>query len=85
MKTTIDGFGRAGSERETAARREWTASSISKVLLGAALLTLVYLLASSLPAQSEVHIGHLVRGFLFFWVLGGIFTVTLLALSDRRA
>ena len=49
-------------------------------------MTAVYFLASYLPAPAEqAEAGsQLLGGFALFWVLGGLFTITLLALSDRR-
>jgi Cu/Ag efflux pump CusA len=84
MKTTIDGFEAVHVSREAPARREWTAGSIVKIVVAITLLTLVYLLASWIPVEKAADAGHLIRGFLLFWVLGGMFTVAVLVLSDLR-
>ena len=66
-------------------RREWTAGSVLRLVLGAALLSLVYFLATWIPVDAEGVTVSMISGFLFFWVLGGLFTVAVLALSDRRS
>ena len=85
MKTTIDGFDDAAIDPPTPARREWTAGSIGKIALGVALLSLVYLVSSWLPVENPANGGELARNFLAFWLCGGIFTVLLLAITDRRS
>ena len=56
-----------------------------RLLVAAALLFTVYLLASLLPVDTAGMDFSVIGGFLVFWVLGGVFTITLLALSDRRS
>jgi hypothetical protein len=53
-------------------------------MLAAAVLSLVYYLAGLVPV-SETGVGEsILPGFALFWLLGGLLTITLLALSDRR-
>ncbi len=85
MKTTIDGFDGPVVEPSSPARREWTAGSIAKLVLGGVLLSLVYLLAGWIPADSSAETSHILQSFGVFWVCGGIFTVVLLVVSDRWA
>ena len=85
MKTAMEAVQRSGDERVDQPRREWTLRSIFKLVLACGLLSLVYFLASWIPVERDAATGNLVSGFLMFWVLGGVFTVALLALTDRRA
>jgi hypothetical protein len=86
MKSAINLYNQAGShEAPQSNHQEWTIRSFLRVVLAVALLTGVYFLASWIPVdQGEA--GHsLFTGFIFFWIMGGIFTITLLALSDRNS
>ncbi len=64
--------------------REWTPARVLRIALAAVLLVGVYLAAGLLPTESGSFNPGAVGSFVMFWVLGGVFTITLLAASDRR-
>ena len=85
MKTAVDLY-QASEQDSPPARREWTGRSVFRLVLAAVVMSAVYFLASLLPAPAEqAEAGsHMLSNFALFWVLGGIVTITMLALSDRR-
>ncbi len=85
MKTTVDGFDEPVVERPSPTRRNWSVGSAGKVLAGAVVLSLVYFLASWIPADSPADGGLSVLHFAAFWIGGGLFTVLVLAISDLRS
>jgi hypothetical protein len=55
-----------------------------RLALAVAVLSLVYCLSGLVPV-SETEAGNsFLPGLALFWFLGGLVTITLLALSDRR-
>ncbi len=85
MKTAVDLFQAASADQPEQQRKEWTGRSVIRLCIAVLVMTVVYFLASSLPAPVEQAEGSFfLSGFALFWVLGGLFTITLLALSDRR-
>lgn len=84
MKIAIDLSQQSGGDQANEPRREWSGRIIVRLVLAALLLSFVYLLASWIPVERSDATGNMISSFLFFWVLGGIFTITVLALSDRQ-
>ena len=67
-----------------AAASEWSWRTIVKIALATAVLVAVYLVTSWLPTEPEAFSSTVFSGLALFWVMGGVFTITLLALSDKR-
>lgn len=63
---------------------EWTPSRLLSILLALALLLVVFIAAGELPPDGEGISVSAIGGFLLFWGLGGLITITLLAASDRK-
>ena len=72
------------NEFESTRSREWTGSRLLRIAIAAMLLVAVYLGAGLLPTEGDSFNPGAVGGFLMFWGLGGVFTISLLAASDRR-
>ena len=66
-------------------RGEASWRKVLRLALAAALLVAVYLLAGALPTASGPDSLDTMGRVLVFWVLGGVFTIFVLILSDRRA
>ena len=85
MKITVDGFDEPVVERPSPTRKDWNAGSVAKVVAGVVLLSVVYLLASWIPAGLPAKSSFSVLNFAVFWIAGGLFTVLVLAISDLRS
>ncbi len=86
MKLAVDLFQATSSGEAKDGRSEWTIRTVMRLVMAGVVLTAVCFFASSLPAPVEAveEGGNLFGGFAMFWILGGIFTISLLALSDRH-
>ena len=85
MKPASSLFQQSASQTNSSSRREWSGGTILRLLAALAALSLVYLLTSHIPPAGEEVVAGVVSQVLFFWVLGGVFTMVLLAFSDRKA
>ncbi len=84
MKTALNGYRSAPDQAPSPPHREWTGRSVVRLLLAAAVLSLVYYVAGLVPVTEAESGDSLLPGIVMFWLLGGLLTITLLALSDRR-
>ncbi len=73
------------SEQAGSQPKEWSGRNVARIALAAALLVAVYVLASWMPAEDSAVSVHTAGRFLMFWIIGGVLTVGLLALSDSRS
>jgi hypothetical protein len=85
MKSALNLFQQSASQTNSASRREWSGATIVRLLGALAALSLVYFLTSHIPLAQGEAVSGVVSEILFFWVLGGVLTMVLLAFSDRKA
>ncbi len=84
MKSVVDMHRTTDHDQSELPHREWTWRSVRRLLLAGAVLSLIFYLAGLVPVESEEAESGLLGSFVLFWFLGGLITITLLALSDRR-
>ena len=63
----------------------WNWRRGGRLVLAATLLVVVYLAVGNLPVGFDGMPVEAITGFVLFWVLGGLFTITLMAFIDRKA
>ena len=84
MKAATGSFGIEHVEKAVEESQDKSQSGLARYALVAALVTVMFLLSSWNPSADATSGFHLGSGFVWFWLVGGFITLSLLFMAAKR-